>query len=127
MIRYNELIRSTGSLLGLLVFLSIVMVLWLNSLQMAPQSNPIVSLKWIQQTNPLVSNDAMVMWREQTVPIDRFDHSRGTEQLWQWIDQQILLEDIETQGLSNEPIILEYIDFFAGQEFDKHQYSQHRK
>lgn len=124
MTRNDALVRSTGIIVCILVVIVVVMGLWLKSLQRAPVISPIVSAKWVSTSLRFDSNKPSLTWDGN--PIDLTDVHRGTEQFWQWIDQQILLEDIETQQVSNETYPLEYIEFFAGRELQNHQYAAYR-
>ena len=50
----------------------------------------------------------------------------GVEHLWRSLDRQILLDDIATAQVSNDPISLQYIEFFAGLEFGEYQFAAYR-
>ena len=126
MIPRDAIFRSTVIVFCILMFFFFVMGVWLRSLENVPPSNSIVSLKWIDDTSRIVLNDPLISWGEQHHSLDSIDQESGAEQLWHWIDGRILMEDIKTTGVSTDPILLEYIEFFAGGEFGEFQYAAYR-
>ena len=126
MIRHDALFRSSVFVVCLLTFFAVVMGVWLRSLQRVPTPNPIVSLKWIANSSRSVSNLPMVSWHDQEVHMQTVGTKPGVEHLWRSLDRQILLDDITTAQLSNDPISLQYIEFFAGREFGEYQFAAYR-
>ena len=126
MIRNEALFRSTVIVGALLAFFAAVMSVWLNSLQVVPTPNPILSMKWIHNTDRSISSKPSLNWRDHSISIGSVDSNTSVEHLWKSMDQQILIADIVLAKISSEPVNLQYIEFFAGQEFGLYQYAAYR-
>ena len=128
MISTSSLIRSTGILFGVLSVSIFGMGVWFDSLQVAAEVTPIVSLRWMDGNGsdvidvipPTVVFDGKEILAESGAQTPSLD-----DQLY-WIENRLLEEDIEEQNISNETITLDYIDFFAGVDVSSYRYAAYR-